>query len=350
MHVPTTEAHDLRQLFPRVHSKIEESESIIIALPDPDIDALCSMRLLKEYVAFYWPDKPCHLSAAGTIPTPEQNYFMAFLREGPEPTSIKLPLPKPCGILFVDYGSVATCNIAPEVMRNCSAVIGFDHHAIPAPDFPKEGLHIWDPAASSTTELLYHYFSHTGMPLTKAMATWVVLGILADTGGGRLSHPKMNSTALRVIEHCIDKGIPWKEIQKATRPKISRHRAEIWQKLLDAWYLDRESGIVSLTISQSTLRNWRADTKDVHTFMGIMQYLEGAKLAVLILQRPDDTWKIMLRSVDTDEISASDLARALGGGGHRHAAAAIWDGNPSLALDVIKRKLGNEKERNKIYL
>lgn len=320
--------------FPIAHSKIKTANRILIVSPaPPDADSIASCLLLSEYLKLPWLKKPHTLYCAQRMPRPEENLLFRFFKSDLLQFSHDLPKIRPTCIALADYGSFKTAELHASDFTDAE-FIGFDHHDQPADDFPENGLQITDPEAASTTTLLYHYFCYIGVPISKIMATYVTIGILADTG--RLTNPRANADALRIVANCIEKGIPWEEIKEAVKPHITANQLKTQQKCLKKLKVDQNIGLASLLVDQQMLKKWSATPREIMTFMGIMQSLEDIKVAVVILEGEGGTWRVSLRSRDQRKFPISEVARTLGGGGHKNAAAAQINTDPQVALSIIK--------------
>jgi phosphoesterase RecJ-like protein len=61
--------------------------------------------------------------------------------------------------------------------------------------------------------------------------------------------------------------------------------------------------------------------------------VDTVKVAVLIRQLDDNTFKASFRSMDGIDISVA--AKSIGGGGHKQAAGAAYTSNLSEAINVV---------------
>ncbi len=332
-------------LFEKAARTIKESAEILIVSPNPpDADSISSGLLIHEYFALPWVNKPHTLFCAGQMPSVNRNPLFKFF--GGDLALFKNSLPPviPPVAVISDYGNFRTCGLEPEKFKKTCQFIGFDHHAEPADDFPEGGIQIVDPDASSTTVLLYHFFGFIGVPISRRMATYIALGILTDTG--RLTNPKTNSDALRVLLSCIDKGAPWEEMRSLLQPRISQKTPSVWASA-SREIVFRGYGEFSILIAgHKALSSWGGTRKDAESFLGVMQNIEGVRVAVLALEE-DGAWKISIRSNIPQEVSATLMAKTLGGGGHPHMAAAIFTGHPLEAVEILQKELERQKKQNR---
>ncbi|GEM_PF-5910902 len=313
--------NDLSRLFEQAHEYLYRSDEILIVSPcPPDVDSIASCSLIAQYCEFM--NIPCILYCAA--PLPPGNSLFNFL---PITSFVQtLPDPVPKHIVVVDYGSFATTKLDPSKLSE-SFIIGFDHHDEPARDFPINGLQIVNSDAPATTAVILHFMHETNTrPIVEGLKsqnffTYVALGIYADTA--RLTNPKATPAAFDLMNSCIKNGIPWEQIRDAAKPKMSLSRMKAWsrafEKVVD-WF-DEELGMAIFIYEGSYAQMF--NQRHIEALLGPMQELEEANLAVLLLRQGDGNLRVSIRSKNPDIISAADIARSLGGGGHPHMAAAL---------------------------
>lgn len=326
----------LRALFADAHQRMGEAECVVIVSPVPyDADSLASCRILHQYLTVRYPEKRKILFCKNPITIKSANSLLDLI-----PTDDfvhTLPDLPPSCVAVVDYGNYRTCELGNQNHGWLSSFVGFDHHDPPADDFPEGGIQVSDIRAAATTEILNYFLAYTDVPLTKELATYVALGIAADTGG-RVTAPKMNERALELLALCRRIGIPWEKIQSAMRPRWTPERVSLWGRAVGEIQFDKKNGLASLLIPHWRFTQWGTDRTEAQSLMGLLQDYYSARVAVLVMDRNDGTCDVILRSSAPEDVSASRIARGISnhGGGHGHAARAFWHGSPEQALTRIK--------------
>lgn len=335
---------NILKAFEQAHAVVMKSSRVLIACPHPvDMDAIASSTLIDEYLKQY--RKPHDIYCRDQFPSADTEPLMRFLP--PLSVHTKFPDALPDCVITADYGSFGTVGLHSDMwFPKESALIGFDHHAHPATDFPKHGMQITDPNAAATTALLFRFLDHLGVPLNNTIATAVALGIYTDTG--RLTRPpeKIHLDTLMILARCVSSGIPWVEMQKAARPIMTLDRLRIWEQAIKEVHYDPHSRVICLMVDLEKLQyRWKGTAKDILTLFGQhIETLRDVSVAVLILQEDRYGWKIMLRTQHPEKISVHEIAEALntfgGGGGHADRAVARMstaeDGEPLAVLAKIK--------------
>jgi phosphoesterase RecJ-like protein len=84
------------------------------------------------------------------------------------------------------------------------------------------------------------------------------------------------------------------------------------------------------------LEKFHVDTEDTHAFINHLLVLDNIKVAVMFKQMGNQI-KVSLRSVGIVDVGL--MAKALGGGGHDHSAAAVIVGNLESVVKTTIEKL-----------
>lgn len=93
-------------------------------------------------------------------------------------------------------------------------------------------------------------------------------------------------------------------------------------------------GLVGLcTMPKSLLQELGISEDDVDSISGFARSIEGVEIGIMIREVEDGGGKISLRT--SENYNASDLCRALGGGGHAAAAGATVPGGIAGARHAI---------------
>ena len=84
------------------------------------------------------------------------------------------------------------------------------------------------------------------------------------------------------------------------------------------------------------LAEWRQTPAATEGLVDRLLHVEGAQVAMLLLEEPGGVIRISLRS--KDPVRVDELARSLGGGGHAQAAGArVQAPLPKVVGDVLKQ-------------
>lgn len=197
-----------------------------------------------------------------------------------------------------------------------------DHHPCAA-ELQVQGLIAVD--FSSSGELVWHLVKALGWPVDAEVAAAVYAAISFDTGSFRFV--RNQARTFEVAAELLRTGMDANPIQEALF--ASRPRAELLLlgRVIDqvrfagsgriAWALLTEGITAGLEVADDALG------EVIPTLIGI----DGVLIAAMIKPgRQPGEWKISLRSKAA--VKVGYVMRALGGGGHDHAAGATLYGEP----------------------
>lgn len=196
-------------------------------------------------------------------------------------------------------------------------VVNIDHH----PSNSRFGhVHIIDPTASSTTEILFELFTHIQKKealIDSDIATLLLAGIITDTG----SFQNANTTpkSLEVSADLIDLGANQQEIIRHVYKTKNLTTLKIWGRVLSKLQIDAEHRIVWSTISARDLQETTGDLGEASNVIDeLMTNAPNADI-IMLFREEEDLISCSMRTTNAN-INASKIASLFGGGGHRQAA------------------------------
>jgi phosphoesterase RecJ-like protein len=185
--------------------------------------------------------------------------------------------------------------------------------------------------ASSTCEILYDIFQQLKLPMSVQLATDLLTGIIEDTGNFR--YPNTSARTLYVASELVNTGADMNSINKRLRKSFEVADLAVWAKVLGN---SRVSGDKRVVLSQLNLSDLPSDTAGVAAssdLLNTLLRLRSAQLVILLREMTDHRVGVSLRS--DEEVDSSEIAKAIGGGGHKRAAGAIVTGT----LDEVESTL-----------
>lgn len=212
--------------------------------------------------------------------------------------------------------------------RICSVVsapvLNIDHHA--SNDCSADYSYV-EPEASATAEVLYRLFREWGIVLDEDLASCLYMGIATDTGF--FSFPNTRPETLEICASLMRIGAKPAEIAAAVQRK-SFHEVEELARGLGTMELFADGRAVGIFLDESFL-----DLELTDELIDMARYIRGIDLAVLLKAEDDKSCRVRMRS---ELLDVSELAKVLGGGGHREAAGATIQA----AFDDAKKILQDE--------
>jgi len=221
-------------------------------------------------------------------------------------------------VFCLDYNSPDRTGKMEEALRKSPAMkILIDHHPNPATDFFHFVHH--DTSASSTAELVYDFFSLTGLQhlINKPVAESLYTGIITDTGS--LSFNCNKSSTYRIVADLIEKGTDAELLHRLIYDNFSESRMRllgyaVFKKMEILPHL--HTAIIPLTLKE--LGDFDFQQGDTEGIVNYPLSVKSVNFSVLLTQRSD---RIRLSFRSKGDFPANEIAaKYFVGGGHRNAA------------------------------
>ncbi|MCM8784061.1 MAG: bifunctional oligoribonuclease/PAP phosphatase NrnA [Candidatus Omnitrophica bacterium] len=221
--------------------------------------------------------------------------------------------------IVLDCSDLERIGKVKKFINSKKIIINIDHH----PDNIYFGKVNWvDPTASAVGELIYGLFRKLAISLNKDAAICLYAAIITDTGGFRNQNTtvKTHRIVSRLLEYDFDASLVFENIYGM----YSLARMKLLGLSLRNIKVNKEKGIVWMSVSQKMLRDTGADLKDTEGFIEMLRSIKGIKLAILFQEVEKNRVKIGFRS--RRDLDVGKLARLFGGGGHFAASGCMLEG------------------------
>ncbi len=208
-----------------------------------------------------------------------------------------------------------------------------DHHASTNPD----GYTVtWlEPTATSTCEMIYRAAVARGARLDAAMATWLYVGAIFDTGGFQHSNttPATHHMAAELLARGIDHAAIFTRVLVERRLAGLRAAGHVYSTATS--HLEGQLMVGSVPWELSQQLGLRSG--DLEGVVDGLVYTVGAEVGCLLIENGTSQVKLSLRS--RGGVNVSELARQLAptGGGHARAAGAVLDSSLEAAASALVR-------------
>ncbi len=196
-------------------------------------------------------------------------------------------------------------------------IVVIDHHL--ASETEEASGWVWDPAASSTGEMVLRLLNALGWEYSTEAAEAMLLAIASDTGF--FSQANTTPGALRAAADLVAAGGSLEQVDRRVRKDWHVRRLRLMGLALNSLELHYGGRVAVMTVTPEMLKLAQAEMSDTEDLVDMARALSGVKLAALIKDagKGRGTVRVSLRS--RDQVSARDLAKSFGGGGHREASA-----------------------------
>ncbi|GMA14943.1 bifunctional oligoribonuclease/PAP phosphatase NrnA [Deinococcus metallilatus] len=240
-----------------------------------------------------------------------------YLRFLPGPGELSPPLAEwPAGalvaVLDVDNNDPARVAGA-DLSTFTGEVVNVDHHGTNA---RRAAALVVDPGRPATAMMVADVVDALCAPWSEAIATPLMLGLSTDTGSFRFDSvtPETFEAAARLRAHGARLG--WINDQLGQNP---RTYYLLLREVLSTMEFLHGGRVVLARVDDAMVQRAGASWEDVESYVSLLRGAEGSVLAVMVKDFGDRV-KLSLRS--RGDVSAQNIAVALGGGGHVPAAGA----------------------------
>ena len=194
-------------------------------------------------------------------------------------------------------------------------VVVIDHH----PDIAvRADIRILDTKSSSASELVYDFLIAAEETITPQIATFLLMGILFDTGG--LQHSIVSPEVMSIAADLVKKGAPLTKIAHTLFSNQNVAALKLWGKAFEKAHFNETNGMLVTAITREDIAKCHASVEDIYQVASILSGVPEAKFVLVLSERDDSIVRGSLRSIEQHGVDVSALARQFGGGGHRLAS------------------------------
>ena len=227
-------------------------------------------------------------------------------------------------VVLVDCASHSRAGLldadgTPQFPRADLVVI--DHHQNPV---ASHALAFIDPSAAAAAELGADVVEALGVPVDAALATTLLTGMLTDTASFQLgtTTPRLLRRAASLLEAGAEIGSLASRLFRTRR----KEAAALWGRTLATLEFHAHGQVACATVRRLFLNETGGTDHDLNGRAAYLLGIEGVRVALLIREENDEETRISIRT--DDDLSAVDIVRQFGGGGHLHAAGCTITGQP----------------------
>ncbi|MCU0482470.1 MAG: bifunctional oligoribonuclease/PAP phosphatase NrnA [Anaerolineae bacterium] len=206
-------------------------------------------------------------------------------------------------------------------------VINIDHHAT---NTMFGDVYLVDSTAVSATEVVFRWFETMNLPLDKTIALPLLTGLVTDTMGFRTSN--VTTDTLTTAQKLMNAGASLAEVTARALDTRSFDSLMIWRYALATAEL-HEGGVLSAELTLVDAQQVGMTEANDLGLVGFLVKVDEAMIAVVF--KEVDGGKINVSMRAKQGFNVSQVAFALGGGGHVQAAGATVDG----LMDDVKARV-----------
>jgi len=193
--------------------------------------------------------------------------------------------------------------------------VAIDHH--PDIETPVD-VRIIDPSFAATCELIYHFLTFINAPITRDIATALLVGIIGDTGS--FKHANTSARVISAAAHLMQRGAEATKIINNAFANKKISTLHLWGTALAKSRLDEKTGMIATALTRKDLSRLNPSSEDIKEVASILSTVPGARFSLIIFQIDDQMIKGSLRAEKEAGVDVSAIAHRFGGGGHTLAS------------------------------
>lgn len=219
-------------------------------------------------------------------------------------------------LLILDSGDWHMVSGDDSVQPPDMAMVVIDHHKT------NKGfgtINLVDAKVSSTAEILFLLYEDWKVKIDKNIAITLLAGIIGDTGV--FQFPAVTPQTLGVAKSLMEKGADKNEIILNIYNSIELNLIKLWGEMLRRMKIDEGHKFVWSAIPFKIYEKYsRPESAKETAATMFARTVKGTDFGMVMVERKERILSISFRS--RTDFDVSEIALALGGGGHRAAAAA----------------------------
>ena len=242
---------------------------------------------------------------------------------------------EPLFVVTVDVADRKLVYETPGTAYGDRVDLSIDHHASNNL-FARQTLVLPEDAAAA--EVLFELFTFGGVRITPRIADCRYTGIATDTGCFR--YPNTTAATLRAAAALVDAGADNGRINTDIFETKSLAYVEFEASVMRSVQMFLDNRCAVATIPLSLFASTGVTEADAKAVNALPRQIEGVLAGVTVKERPEGGWRISVRT--RAPLSASEICKRFGGGGHALAAGCELDGDLQTVVPQIVKAVEQE--------
>lgn len=219
-------------------------------------------------------------------------------------------------VVVLDSGDLRFVAIEPILagLPKKPLLLDVDHHAV---NERFGDVNAIVTTAASTTEVVFMILKALNLPITPAIATCLLVGIVTDTM--MFFNPATTASSLQVAAELERLGGDMKLVSRLVSKNRNMGSLILWGKALERLKWDASRSHVSTAIMAHELNDLPPGDDAVDGLSNFLNNNLSAKTVMVLRELGDGLVKGSLRTACND-VNVGEIAVQYGGGGHRKAA------------------------------
>ncbi|MBS5965070.1 bifunctional oligoribonuclease/PAP phosphatase NrnA [Finegoldia magna] len=303
--------------------QLKDANSIaLISHLDPDGDNLGSLTALSKSLLNL--GKKVYPIEFDKIP--ENLKFLPNLDLLSDNTDININM-----IICLDCANYERLGKVDELFNKAKYRINIDHHQ--SNEFYGD-VNIVKKGYSSTCELVFDLINEINLPIDKEISMSLLTGISTDTG--RFLYSATTADTLAKASRLVENGADMMKINELIYQSKKFEAQLLENEILSKTEIYNDYVAFSFVMTDQ-LNKYNVEISDIDSVINTFRDTDKIKISVLIKQQTENEYKVSFRSKGNIDVGL--IAKNLGGGGHKNAAATRITGDFETVSNKIKEEI-----------
>ena len=303
--------------------QLNEASSIaLISHLDPDGDNLGSLTALSKSLLNL--GKKVYPIEFDKIP--ENLKFLPNLDLLSENTDINIDM-----IICLDCANYERLGNIDELFNKARYRINIDHHQ--SNEFYGD-VNIVKKGYSSTCELVFDVINEVNLPIDEEISMSLLTGLSTDTG--RFLYSATTADTLAKASKLVEYGADMMKINELIYQSKKFEAQLLENEILSKTEIYNDHVAIGFVMTNQ-LNKYNVEISDIDSVINTFRDTDKIKISVLIKQQTENEYKVSFRSKGNIDIGS--IAKNLGGGGHKNAAATRITGDFETVSNKIKEEI-----------
>ncbi len=231
-------------------------------------------------------------------------------------------------VIVIDTNKISRTGIKmKQYLSVYGNIIFIDHHPF---EKPVESKHFIDQTAAATGQIIGTLIKEFKIPFSKNIARGLYTAILIDTNTFR--YPSVTSETHELIAELLETGMKTTDAYNEIYGAKQLCNMHLLGYILNNCQMNKSQNIAWIVIYDKDLKKFNSTIEDTHSYINNLLILQNVKIACMFRE---DGRRIRLSMRSHGDIDVGEIAEELGGGGHAHSAATVFEVPPGYDKNSI---------------
>jgi len=325
----------IKEKSPLIFAEIQKAKSVLLHChPSPDPDSVGSALALKSALE--------QMGKKATVIKGDSQIPRAFLHfpganEIVEKNYFETDLSQFDLFIILDSGGISMVSVKGEIkFPETLNTIVIDHHSSNT-GFAK--LNLIDTSSPATSFILFQLFKEWNVKINHDIALNLFMGMYTDTGG--FKYPPCDYRILEAATECSKIAPDYTKslfLMENSQSKEFVYFQAIALGSLETFCND-SIAISAVSYDELQSKNISKEVIGGNEIANILKSVIGWNVGILMTETEKGKVRVNFRSRDGEKYDVSQVAKALGGGGHRAAAGVCILGTIDEAKKMVVEKI-----------